>query len=216
MTTNIFRLTHKNKYCSIPVNWLRDRQISFCARGLLAAIISMEDNSVIDIETVAKKSVDGYETTMNAFKELQAAGYLFKVEDGFAVAELPEQKIDTDLINTGSRAAIERIENKLDEARKAGVNAWNLSGLVATEYDLLDRQNNFEGCAALTCYFVETMLVRKLSANEKLRTAQLVKRFGRIGFNAVDIATAKGLEDPFAYAFKVAEKTYEESKKNVR
>jgi hypothetical protein len=113
-----------------------------------------------------------------------------------------------------ARQAVDRIQNRLAEARAAGINAWNLGTLVGTAYDELDVANKTGAVIELTGWYLSEMLNRPLVSSEYARTAQLLKRYGRIGFQSLDFAVTKSLADPWAYAYKTAEGIYKESKKS--
>jgi hypothetical protein len=111
-----------------------------------------------------------------------------------------------------ARASVEKISNKLTEAREAGVNAWNLSKLVEEEWDSLHKANDFAGASALTVWYVSELQSRKLATGEITRINQMTKRFGRISLLAIDEAASKDLDDLVSYAFRVAQRMYESKK----
>lgn len=115
--------------------------------------------------------------------------------------------------NSEAREAIEDIQNRLAEARAAGINAWNLSTLGGSAYDQLDVQGKTGAVIEFTGWYLSEMLNRPLTASEYARTAQLLKRYGRIGFQSLDYAVTKAVDDPWSYAYKTAEAVYKESKK---
>jgi len=107
-----------------------------------------------------------------------------------------------------AKEAVLRISDKLGEARRAGVNAWNLSKLVEDEWDSLHQSNDIGGCIALTAWYVSELQSRKLTSAEISRIGQMTKRFGRIALLAVDEAASKDLDDLVSYAFRVAQRMY--------
>ena len=107
---------------------------------------------------------------------------------------------------------VENILTKLNAARATGVNAWSLSKMVGAAYDTLDESGNTKAVIELVCWYLQEMLGRPLRKNEYGRTGQILKRFGRIGFEALDFAVTKALDDPWAYAFKTAQGMYREAK----
>jgi hypothetical protein len=111
-----------------------------------------------------------------------------------------------------AKAAVERISDKLSNARQAGINAWNLSKLVEEEWDALHRANDIAGASALTVWYVCELQSRKLESGEITRINQMTKRFGRISLLAIDQAASKDLDDLVSYAFRVAQRMYEERK----
>lgn len=129
-------------------------------------------------------------------------------DEGQSSSIIPMPRVHT------ARASVERISNKLTEARAAGVNAWNLSKLVEEEWDALHGANDVAGCTALTAWYVSELQSRKLSSSEIARIAQLTKRFGRISLLAIDEAASKDLDDLVSYAVRVAQRMYEDKKAN--
>ena len=111
-----------------------------------------------------------------------------------------------------AKAAVERISNKLAEARASGINAWNLSKLIQEEWDILHDSNDIGGCIALTAWYVSELLSRPLTSQEIARMGQMTKRFGRIALLAIDEAASKDLEDLVSYAFRIAQNMYAERK----
>jgi len=126
-------------------------------------------------------------------------------EQGLAVTELSSAVLP----RTKSAAeCVERITKKFEQAQEAGINAWNLSKVVGEEWDTLFDARDVGGAMALTGWYLSEMLCRPLTSGEFARTGQLVKRFGRIAFEALDFAVSKQLEDPWSYAMKTAEGMY--------
>lgn len=122
--------------------------------------------------------------------------------------EIPQPRVKT------AKEAVERIVVKLADARKNGVNAWNLSRLVEDEWDKLERVDDMAGATALTVWYVSELQSRKLESDEIARIAQLTKRFGRLALLAIDKASSKNLDDLVSYSMVVAQNMYEDGKKN--
>ena len=104
--------------------------------------------------------------------------------------------------------AAQRVSNKLADARAQGINAWNLSKLVETEWDILHNANDIGGCIALTAWYVSELQSRQLSSSEIGRIGQMTKRFGRIALLAIDEAASKDLDDLVSYALRIAQSEY--------
>ena len=108
--------------------------------------------------------------------------------------------------------AVVSIHSKLEQARKEGINAWNLTKLVEDEWDNLHSQDDVGGCIALTVWYVSELQSRKLNTSEIGRIGQMTKRFGRIALLAIDEAASKDLDDLVSYAFRVAQNLYAKKK----
>jgi len=122
---------------------------------------------------------------------------------------LPQTKIPK---NPLAQFAVYAIINKLEMARKSGINAWNLSKLVEEQWDELHQANDIGACIALTAWYVSELQSRKLTRAEYGRIGQMTKRFGRISLLAIDEAASKDLEDLLSYAFRVAQRMYKAQK----
>lgn len=112
-----------------------------------------------------------------------------------------------------AKEAVERIVVKLAEARKNGINAWNLTRLVEDEWDKLHGSDDMGGALGLTVWYVSELLSRPLQSDEISRIGQMTKRFGRIALLAIDEASSKNPEDLVSYAFRVAQNMYKEGVK---
>ncbi|WP_194924386.1 helix-turn-helix domain-containing protein [Catenulispora pinisilvae] len=55
---------------------LRDSRLSFCARGILAYLLSQPDGKRDDIRTLAERTPEGRERVASAMRELERHGYL--------------------------------------------------------------------------------------------------------------------------------------------
>lgn len=111
-----------------------------------------------------------------------------------------------------AREAVEAVSRRLDEARRNGINAWNLSRLIEDEWDKLHSANDIGGCIALTAWYVSELQSRNLSSAEIGRIGQMTKRFGRIALLAIDEAASKNLDDLVSYAFRIAQNEYAKRK----
>lgn len=114
--------------------------------------------------------------------------------------------------NKMAKLAVEAIVDKLEHARRNGVNAWNLSKLVEEQWDELHIADDIAGCIALTVWYISELQSRKLESPEIGRIGQMTKRFGRISLLAIDEAASKDLDDLVSYAFRVAQRMYAEKK----
>ena len=114
--------------------------------------------------------------------------------------------------NRHAKLAVESIVDKLENARRNGTNAWNLSKLVEEQWDELHNANDIGACIALTAWYVSELQSRKLESKEIGRIGQMTKRFGRISLLAIDEAASKDLDDLVSYAFRVAQRMYADKK----
>ena len=126
--------------------------------------------------------------------------------DNYSLEIIPQPRVKS------AKDAVIRIGNKLEDARNAGVNAWNISKLVEEEWDNLHEANDIGGCIALTAWYVSELQSRKLTSAEISRIGQMTKRFGRIALLAIDEAASKDLTDLVSYAFRVAQRMYADRK----
>ena len=145
-------------------------------------------------------------TQPNKDIEIEDKNYL--EPDSYQIAQIPR-------VNTAKQAVL-RISDKLGHARMNGINSWNLSKLVEEEWDSLHNNNDIGGCIALTAWYVSELQSRKLESAEIARIGQMTKRFGRIALLAVDEAASKNLNDLASYAFRVAQRMYDEKKAGVK
>ena len=129
-----------------------------------------------------------------------------EIKDNYSLEVIPQPRVKT------AKEAVIRIGNKLEDARKQGINAWNISKLVEAEWDILHDSNDIGGCIALTAWYVSELQSRQLTSAEISRIGQMTKRFGRIALLAIDEAASKDLTDLVSYAFRVAQRMYGEQK----
>ncbi|GAA0660921.1 hypothetical protein GCM10010193_09890 [Kitasatospora atroaurantiaca] len=71
----IHRNAHVRDFTVLPNAALRDRRLSFAARGLLAHLISLPDGSPETIRSLAEDNPDGRQGIATAFDELKRHGY---------------------------------------------------------------------------------------------------------------------------------------------
>jgi len=70
----------ENGFTIIRNDVLRDSELSFRARGVLAFILSHTDNWRTDAESIARAAKEGRQAIQTALKELRAAGYIEQVK----------------------------------------------------------------------------------------------------------------------------------------
>jgi len=75
----IYKATHHAHYAQIPNATLRDKSLSFEARGVLAMLLSLPDNWSVNVAWICSQSGNaGRDKVTRILKELQAAGYMVK------------------------------------------------------------------------------------------------------------------------------------------
>lgn len=72
----IIRVVHDSGYTCISNNMLRDANLSWKAKGLLAYMLTCKDDWDFNVEGLSHFSVDGYTATNTALKELIQKGYV--------------------------------------------------------------------------------------------------------------------------------------------
>jgi len=80
MSDRIIKI-HKreNPYAQIDKDILRNKNLSWKAKGLLAYLLSLPHDWKVHLNEVVKHSTDGATSTRSAFKELRESGYIRKV-----------------------------------------------------------------------------------------------------------------------------------------
>ena len=72
----IIRVEHKEKYVTVRNRTVRDKRLSFKARGVLIYLLSLPDDATVNREQLAAASPDGVWSIRSALAELSEAGYL--------------------------------------------------------------------------------------------------------------------------------------------
>lgn len=67
-------------FTAVPNHWLRDPQLSYKGKGLLAAIASHRDDYELTIDQLIAESKDGKDAVATAMRELERAGYLRRLD----------------------------------------------------------------------------------------------------------------------------------------
>ena len=163
------------------------------------------DDFDLELETRKKRHPQPNPTQPNPNKEL----VVLEPEPISETLELPVAKIPR---NEHAKLAVYAIIDKLEHARRNGINAWNLSKLVEEQWDELHGSDDVGACIALTAWYVSELQSRKLTSAEISRIGQMTKRFGRISLLAIDEAASKDLKDLLSYAFRVAQGMYAKQK----
>ena len=68
--------SYDSHFTQIPNAWLRDKRLSYKARGLLAELSSHSVGWEVSIVRIANQGVDGRDSIGSAIQELERAGYL--------------------------------------------------------------------------------------------------------------------------------------------
>lgn len=79
--SKIIRVKHTGNFTQINNQFLRDKNISIKAKGLLCTVMSLPDEWVIKKTTLHQFSNDGITATMTAFNELIKAGYILEKKE---------------------------------------------------------------------------------------------------------------------------------------
>jgi hypothetical protein len=72
----IHRTPHQRFFTTLGNDVLRDSRLSFCARGILAYLLSLPDGQPGDIRTLAGRTPEGRERIASGLRELERVGYL--------------------------------------------------------------------------------------------------------------------------------------------
>ena len=73
---HIHRIAHQRFFTTLGNDVLRDSRLSFCARGILAHLLSQPDGKRDDIRTLTDRTPEGRERVASAMRELERFGYL--------------------------------------------------------------------------------------------------------------------------------------------
>ncbi len=76
----IFRSACKSHFVQLPNQMLRDNSISLRARGLLAMVLTYQEDWVITKAWIEEKVPEGKQAVSSTFRELEAAGYAVMTE----------------------------------------------------------------------------------------------------------------------------------------
>ena len=88
----IHRSAHQRFFTTLGNDVLRDGRLSFCARGILAHLLSQPDGKRDDIRTLTERTPEGRKRVASALRELETFGYLKR-----AKKRTPEGKIYTEV-----------------------------------------------------------------------------------------------------------------------
>lgn len=72
----IHRSARERYFTTLGNEVLRDSRLSFCARGILAYLLSQPDGKRDDIRTLTERTPEGRERVASAMRELEKLGYL--------------------------------------------------------------------------------------------------------------------------------------------
>lgn len=88
----IFRIKKNTHYVTIKNSVLRDERLSWCARGIMAYLLTLPDTDLITIEALTEKAKEGRRRVAGSLKELEQYGYFqrrkFKNELGQWIWEM--------------------------------------------------------------------------------------------------------------------------------
>ncbi|MEZ0109289.1 hypothetical protein ABH920_003299 [Catenulispora sp. EB89] len=76
----IHRSARERFFTTLGNEVLRDSRLSFCARGILAYLLSQPDGKRDDIRTLSERTPEGRERVASAMRELEKLGYLTRTK----------------------------------------------------------------------------------------------------------------------------------------
>jgi hypothetical protein len=76
----IHRTARERFFTTLGNEVLRDSRLSFCARGILAYLLSQPDGKRDDIRTLAERTPEGRERVASAMRELEKLGYITRTK----------------------------------------------------------------------------------------------------------------------------------------
>ena len=76
MTKSIVRVSKDNNFVVMDKGFLKDKNLSLKAKGLLAYMLSLPDDWMFYLDELEKHSKDGISSLRSGFKELQDNGYV--------------------------------------------------------------------------------------------------------------------------------------------
>jgi hypothetical protein len=105
----IHRTAHTRFFTTLGNEVLRDNRLSFCARGLLAHLMSLPDGHRDDIRSRAERTPEGRERIASALRELERFGYLRRTVRHTTQGRIYTEVDVYDTPNRPSSAAGERV-----------------------------------------------------------------------------------------------------------
>jgi len=75
MSKTIFRVNRKSHFTTIPNTTVRDKTLSFRARGILALLLSNTEDWVVHKSWIVEQGTEGKEAIAAALRELESKGY---------------------------------------------------------------------------------------------------------------------------------------------
>lgn len=78
MSVEIRVVRRKDRFVQVPNSTIRDKRLSFRARGLLAYVLSLPDQAPRDSRSIAQNCTEGRDAVLAAIKELGECGYFHK------------------------------------------------------------------------------------------------------------------------------------------
>jgi len=107
----ILRVDHKKDYTVLSNRMLRDKALTFRARGLLAFILTLPDGSQVESARLAANAPEGRDAVRTALTELEKSHYLRREKeqapDGTwrtvcLISEVPSKHSETDAWKSGA------------------------------------------------------------------------------------------------------------------
>jgi hypothetical protein len=82
-------------YALIHTSALTDGALSFKARGILAYLLTLPEAQEISPDRITKSGIDGERAVKSGLKELQDAGYLLPIEQGWSASDTKGVEVPT-------------------------------------------------------------------------------------------------------------------------
>lgn len=121
MSGRIKKGKSRTNYTIIPNEPLRDKSLSWKAKGLLVYLLSMNEDWIVYKKDLAKRSKDGYDSTDSAFKELESHGYI--VNDG-------QSNTESGLFSGNDYSVFPTPQSESTDGDNPERNRWGLSDTV--------------------------------------------------------------------------------------
>jgi hypothetical protein len=190
----LHRSAHQRFFTTLGNDVLRDSRLSFCARGILAHLLSQPDGKRDDIRTLTDRTPEGRERVAAAMRELEAFGYLRRTKkrtpEGRIYTEVhvfeapggpsPQVTPDAKIPASGSQTASSNGDHPVKERDEEPTHPAS-SVLDAEKGREGDGEDETKASAELLARVARTEPKLSLGRTEALRLAPLVTEWRRRG-----------------------------------